>query len=71
MAGCTGLNIAHDELNETGPLELLLNVSDGPTNAWMSGQLMVIMRMKDIELNILVVRNIYHSFVQEELAVLQ
>ena len=65
------MNVVHDKLNEVGPVELLLNVSDGLTNAWMSGQTMVVIRTKDVKSNILVVGNIYCSFVQEELAILR
>ena len=71
MAGCARSNVVRDKPNEAGPVELLLNVSDSLTNTWMSGQMMVVIIMKDIESNILVVGNIYHSFVQEELAVLR
>ena len=71
MAGCARLNIVCDKSNEVGPVELPSNVSDGLTNTWMSGQTMVVIRMKDVELNILVVRNIDRSFVQEELTILR
>ena len=37
MAGHAGVNVVHYELNEAGPVELLLNIADGLTNAWMSG----------------------------------
>ena len=68
-AGCARSNIVRDELNKVGTLELLLNVSDGLTNTWMSCQMMVVIGTKDVKLDILVVRNVYHPFVQEELAV--
>ena len=70
-AGCARSNVVCDESNKAGPVELLLNVSDGLTNAWMSGQTMVVIRTKDVKSNILVVGNIYCSFVQEELAILR
>ena len=46
------------------------NVSDGLTNAWMSHKAMVVIRVKDIKLDILVVGNVYRPFIQEELAIL-
>ena len=69
-AGCARLNIVHDKLNETGPVELPLNVSDSLTNTWMSHQTMVMIGAKDVKSDILVVGNIYCPFVQEKLAVL-
>ena len=70
-ASCARLNIVHNESNEAGPVELPSNVSDSLTNAWMSGQTMVVIGTEDIKSNILVVRDIYRSFIQEELAVLR
>ena len=68
-AGCARSNVVRDESNEAGPVELPLNVSDGLTNTWMSGPTMVVIGTKDVKSDVLVVRNIYCSFVQEELAI--
>ena len=69
-ASCARSNVVHDESNEAGPVELPSNVSDSLTNAWMSRKVMVVIRAKDIKLDVLVVGNLHCPFVQEELTIL-
>ena len=69
-ASCARSNVVRNESNEVGPVELPSNVSDGLTNAWMSRKAMVVIRAKDVKSDVLVVGNVHHPFVQEELAIL-
>ena len=69
-ASCARSNVVRNKSNKVGPIELPSNVSDGLTNTWMSSQPMVVIGTKDVKSDVLVVRNIYRPFVQEELAVL-
>ena len=70
MASCARSNVVCNKSNKVGPVELPSNVGDGLTNTWMSSQMMVMVGTKDVKSDILVVGNVYHPFVQEELAVL-
>ena len=69
-ASCARSNVVRNKLNEVGPVELPSNVSDGLTNTWMSHQMMVMIRAKDVKSDILVVGNIYRPLVQKVLAIL-
>ena len=65
----TRLDVVGDEGIETGPCELLPDVTDHFTYAWATSESMIVERLKDVESNIVVIGHIDESFVKEEVTV--
>ena len=64
------MDVVSDEDDNSGPIELMMDVLDCLGNAWVSSQAMVMVGAKDIQSDILVVWNIEQSLVAKEVAIL-
>jgi len=64
------MDVVSDEGDQLGPVELMTDVLDHLGNTWVSNQVMVMVGVKDIQLDVLVVGDIEQSLVAKEVAIL-
>jgi len=63
------MDVVTDEGNHSGPVELTMDVLDCLGNTWVSSQVMVMVGAKDIQSDILIVRDIEQYLVVKEVAI--
>ena len=66
----TRVDVVSDKGDHSGPIELMRDVLNHLGNAWVSSQAMVMVGAKDIQSDVLVVRNIEQSLVVKGVATL-
>jgi len=66
----TRVDVVGDEGNHSGPVELTTDVLDCLGDARVSGQVMVMMRAEDVQLDVLIVGDIEQSLIAKEVAIL-
>ena len=64
------MDVVGDEHGHPGPIELSTDVLDRLGDARVSGQAMVMMRVEDVQSDVLIVRDIEQSLVVKEVAIL-
>ena len=64
------MDVVSDEGNHLGPIELMMDILDHLGDARVSHQVMVMMGVKDIQMDLLVVRDIEQSLVVKEVTML-
>jgi len=64
------MDVVDDKSNNLGPIELTPDVLDCLGNAWVSSKVMVMVGAKDIQLDVLIVRDLEQSLVAKEVAIL-
>ena len=63
------MDVVGDKGDHSGPIELMTDVLDCLGNAQVSSQVMVMMGAKDIQLDVLTVRDIEQSLVAKEVTI--
>ena len=63
------MDVVSDEGNHSGPVELMTDILDCLGNARVPSQVVVMMGVKDIQLDILIVRDIKQSLVVKEVTI--
>jgi len=63
------MDVVSDEGDHLGPVELMMDVLDGLGDVQVSSQAMVIVGVKDIQSDILIVRDIEQSLVAKEVTI--
>ena len=66
----TQMDLVNDEGNHSGPIELVTDVLDCLGDARMSSQAMIMMGVKDVQSDVLIVRDIDQSLVVKEVTIL-
>jgi len=64
------MDVVGDESDHSGPIELMTDILDHLGDAWVSRQVVVMMRVKDVQLDILIVGDIEQSLVAKEVTIL-
>ena len=64
------MDVVGDKGDHSGPIELTTDVLDHLGDARVSSQAVVVMRVKDVQLDILIVGDIEQSLVAKEVAIL-
>ena len=64
------MDVVSDEGNHSGPVKLTMDILDCLGDARLSSQAVVMMGVKDIQLDILIVRDIEHPLVAKGVAIL-
>jgi len=64
------MDVVSNEGNHLGPIELATDVLDCLGDARMSSQVMIVMGVKDVQLDILIVGDIEQSLVVKEVTIL-
>ena len=64
------MDVVGDESDHSGPIELTTDILDRLGDAWVSRQVVVMMRVKDVQLDILIVGDIEQSLVAKEVTIL-
>ena len=64
------MDVVSDEGDHSGPIKLTMDVIDHLSNAWVSSQVMIMVGTKDIQSDILIVRDIEQLHIVKEVAIL-
>jgi len=64
------MDVVGDECDHWGPIELMMDVLDRLGDARVSSQVMVVMRVEDVQSDVLIVGDIEQSLVVKEVAIL-
>jgi len=64
------MNVVGDKCDHSGPVELAMYILDCLGDARVSSQTMVIVGVKDVQLDILIIGDIEQSLIAKEVAIL-
>ena len=64
------MDVVSDKCDHSGPIELVMDIVDGLGDARVSSQTVVMVGAKDVQSDVLIVRNIEQSLVVKEVTIL-